>query len=201
MHLLQGLSRLVRCPIEKPFGVQFHGCNTEAKTGSTLRSEISKMLTSSWSKFFFKFFIRFASVRPTVVIISCSYYRLLFLQLDPLAEDILHQTPNMNAVTSLQKIIEIQSTCSKFFFKCVIGYNPLDIYCESEHMNSTLSFSHRRNIFRVTVICTCYACIPKCVSALLFIWQAYPTVMCNSETPDFESFFFSYFKVLGFFYY
>uniref|UniRef100_A0A2K6G5A5 Histone deacetylase n=1 Tax=Propithecus coquereli TaxID=379532 RepID=A0A2K6G5A5_PROCO len=30
-------------------------------------------------------------------------------KLEPLAEDILHQTPNMNAVVSLQKIIEIQS--------------------------------------------------------------------------------------------
>ncbi|XP_048655619.1 histone deacetylase 9 isoform X4 [Marmota marmota marmota] len=34
---------------------------------------------------------------------------LLGNELEPLAEDILHQTPNMNAVTSLQKIIEIQS--------------------------------------------------------------------------------------------
>lgn len=68
-------------------------------------------------------------------------------------------------------------------------------------MNSTLSFSHRRNIFRVIIICTCYACIPKCVTALLFIWQSYLTVIRNSETLDLESFFFSYFKVLGFFYY
>ncbi|XP_059964631.1 histone deacetylase 9 isoform X7 [Mesoplodon densirostris] len=34
---------------------------------------------------------------------------LLGNELEPLAEDILQQTPNMNAVTSLQKIIEIQS--------------------------------------------------------------------------------------------
>ncbi|XP_039718408.1 histone deacetylase 9 isoform X8 [Pteropus medius] len=34
---------------------------------------------------------------------------LLGNELEPLAEDILHQTPNMNAVISLQKIIEIQS--------------------------------------------------------------------------------------------
>ncbi|XP_044102100.1 histone deacetylase 9 isoform X13 [Neovison vison] len=34
---------------------------------------------------------------------------LLGNELEPLAEDILHQTPNMNAVVSLQKIIEIQS--------------------------------------------------------------------------------------------
>ncbi|XP_060052108.1 histone deacetylase 9 isoform X4 [Erinaceus europaeus] len=34
---------------------------------------------------------------------------LLGNELEPLAEDILHQTPNMNAVMSLQKIIEIQS--------------------------------------------------------------------------------------------
>ncbi|XP_019582835.1 histone deacetylase 9 isoform X7 [Rhinolophus sinicus] len=34
---------------------------------------------------------------------------LLGNQLEPLAEDILHQSPNMNAVISLQKIIEIQS--------------------------------------------------------------------------------------------
>ncbi|XP_005377402.1 PREDICTED: histone deacetylase 9 isoform X3 [Chinchilla lanigera] len=34
---------------------------------------------------------------------------LLGNELEPLAEDILHQTPNMNAVASLQKIIEIQS--------------------------------------------------------------------------------------------
>nr|XP_044991664.1 histone deacetylase 9 isoform X10 [Jaculus jaculus] len=34
---------------------------------------------------------------------------LLGNELEPLAEDILHQTPNVNAVTSLQKIIEIQS--------------------------------------------------------------------------------------------
>nr|KAF6338095.1 histone deacetylase 9 [Pipistrellus kuhlii] len=34
---------------------------------------------------------------------------LLGNELDPLAEDTLHQTPNVNAVTSLQKIIEIQS--------------------------------------------------------------------------------------------
>nr|XP_044991661.1 histone deacetylase 9 isoform X8 [Jaculus jaculus] len=33
---------------------------------------------------------------------------LLGNELEPLAEDILHQTPNVNAVTSLQKIIEIQ---------------------------------------------------------------------------------------------
>lgn len=109
MHLLQGLHRLVWWPIEKPFGIQLHGCKTENKTGYTLRSEIRKMLTSSWSNFFLSCFNRFASVRPTVVRICCSYYHLLFLQLEPLAEDTLHQTPNMNAVTSLQKIIEIQS--------------------------------------------------------------------------------------------
>ncbi|XP_070326515.1 histone deacetylase 9 isoform X7 [Odocoileus virginianus] len=34
---------------------------------------------------------------------------LLGNELEPLAEDVLHQTPNMNAVISLQKIIEIQS--------------------------------------------------------------------------------------------
>ncbi|XP_070950119.1 histone deacetylase 9 isoform X10 [Macaca nemestrina] len=34
---------------------------------------------------------------------------LLGNELEPLAEDILHQSPNMNAVISLQKIIEIQS--------------------------------------------------------------------------------------------
>ncbi|XP_058533951.1 histone deacetylase 9 isoform X5 [Ochotona princeps] len=34
---------------------------------------------------------------------------LLGNELGPLAEDVLHQTPNMNAVVSLQKIIEIQS--------------------------------------------------------------------------------------------
>ncbi|KAF6085942.1 histone deacetylase 9 [Phyllostomus discolor] len=34
---------------------------------------------------------------------------LLGNELEPLAEDTLHQTPNMNAVISLQKIIEIQS--------------------------------------------------------------------------------------------
>ncbi|XP_033613000.1 histone deacetylase 9 isoform X1 [Fukomys damarensis] len=34
---------------------------------------------------------------------------LLGNELEPLAEDILHQTPNRNAVASLQKIIEIQS--------------------------------------------------------------------------------------------
>lgn len=45
---------------------------------------------------------------------SCSCYHLLFLQLEPLAEDVLHQTPNMNAVISLQKIIEIQSMSSNF---------------------------------------------------------------------------------------
>ncbi|XP_078198722.1 histone deacetylase 9 isoform X19 [Callithrix jacchus] len=34
---------------------------------------------------------------------------LLGNELEPLAEDVLHQSPNMNAVISLQKIIEIQS--------------------------------------------------------------------------------------------
>ncbi|XP_023565601.1 histone deacetylase 9 isoform X22 [Octodon degus] len=34
---------------------------------------------------------------------------LLGNELEPLSEDILHQTPNMNAVASLQKIIDIQS--------------------------------------------------------------------------------------------
>ncbi|KAM5272051.1 histone deacetylase 9 isoform 4-T4 [Ctenodactylus gundi] len=34
---------------------------------------------------------------------------LLGNELAPLAEDVLHQTPNMNAVASLQKIVEIQS--------------------------------------------------------------------------------------------
>nr|AAD15364.2 unknown [Homo sapiens] len=34
--------------------------------------------------------------------------------MEPLAEDILHQSPNMNAVISLQKIIEIQSMSLKF---------------------------------------------------------------------------------------
>ncbi|XP_040116556.1 histone deacetylase 9 isoform X3 [Oryx dammah] len=34
---------------------------------------------------------------------------LLGNELEPLAEEVLHQTPNMNAVISLQKIIEIQS--------------------------------------------------------------------------------------------
>uniref|UniRef100_A0A8C9PVE9 Histone deacetylase domain-containing protein n=1 Tax=Spermophilus dauricus TaxID=99837 RepID=A0A8C9PVE9_SPEDA len=42
---------------------------------------------------------------------------LLGNELEPLAEDILHQTPNMNAVTSLQKIIEIQSMSLKFFYQ------------------------------------------------------------------------------------
>lgn len=45
----------------------------------------------------------------------CSYHYLPFLQLEPLAEDILQQTPNMNAVISLQKIIEIQSMSLNFF--------------------------------------------------------------------------------------
>ncbi|KAG5210192.1 hypothetical protein JEQ12_015386 [Ovis aries] len=40
---------------------------------------------------------------------------LLGNELEPLAEDVLHQTPNMNAVISLQKIIEIQSTSSNLF--------------------------------------------------------------------------------------
>uniref|UniRef100_Q9UKV0-2 Isoform 2 of Histone deacetylase 9 n=1 Tax=Homo sapiens TaxID=9606 RepID=Q9UKV0-2 len=39
---------------------------------------------------------------------------LLGNELEPLAEDILHQSPNMNAVISLQKIIEIQSMSLKF---------------------------------------------------------------------------------------
>lgn len=52
MHLLHGLHRLVLWPIEKPLGIQLHGCKTENKTGCTFRTAISKMkiLTSSSSK-------------------------------------------------------------------------------------------------------------------------------------------------------
>lgn len=112
------------------------------------------------------------------VIIFCSYYYLLFLQLEPLAEDILHQTPNKNAVISLQKIIEIQSMSSRFF---ILISNQVQIIklilWTRAHEKTYVSFSNMRNIFRVIVICTYYVFIPKCVMALLLMWQSFLTLL------------------------
>lgn len=97
--------------MEKPFGIQLHGAKQKIKRATLFRTDISKILSSSWSDVFFLggFNLLFFYQTSCKVIVFCSYYYLLFLQLEPLAEDILHQTPNMNAIISLQKIIEIQS--------------------------------------------------------------------------------------------
>lgn len=42
-------------------------------------------------------------------LIEYLYYSILFFQLEPLPEDIVHQIPNMNAIASLKKTTEIQS--------------------------------------------------------------------------------------------
>lgn len=57
---------------------------------------------------------------------------LLFLQLGPLEEDVLHQIPNTNAAASLQRITEIQST-SSVSFSSLTRSRLLGLYCELKH--------------------------------------------------------------------
>lgn len=127
------------------------------------------MLISSWSKLFFFFFLRLFQfgllLQTHKVIMSCSCYHLLSLQLEPLAEDVLHQTPNMNAVISLQKIIEIQSMSSNFL---IFLMYLLSIYWELSTWKIYLSFSNIRNRYEVVIIWTYCVFIPKCVIAMLF---------------------------------
>lgn len=124
--------------------------------------------------------VPFASVLLTVKSSHSAHILSPVLQLGPLEEDVLHQTLNANAATSLQRVTEIQSM-SSVSFSSFARSGSLEFYWELKHKETELFyFAHRSPL--------------KCLAFLSVIILSYTAVI--TQNLELESFLSPTFYVL-----